>query len=116
MHPVNEGALLTALGPSRKDAGIPGGANTSRPCLIGLLLLAMACQADSSPRPDQALVESLSEPAESQRPERDKAQLNRIDVYGAGDKEAAIQGMRKVMSANPEIAALLEITTEQRQV
>jgi N-acetylmuramoyl-L-alanine amidase len=87
---------LTRLGASRKHASIQGGGNTSKPCLIGLLLLAVACQGDSPPRPDQALVESLPDSAEPSPPERDKAQLTRIDVYGTSDKNAA--GARVVLS------------------
>jgi N-acetylmuramoyl-L-alanine amidase len=87
---------LTALGGSRKDASIPGGANTSKPCLFGLLLLAAACQGDAHPKPDQALVESVPDPAPSSERDRDKAQLTRIDVYGAGREDAA--GVRVVLS------------------
>lgn len=86
---------MTGLVRSRKDASIPGGVITSKPCLIGLLLLAAACQGDSSARPDQSLVESVPELTAPAKPERQKARLTRIDVFGAGGKDAA--GARVVL-------------------
>lgn len=86
---------MTGVEPSRKHASIPGGANTSKPGLFGLLLLVAACQADSHPRPDQALVESVPELAESAKTERQKALLTRIDVYGTAEENAA--GARVVL-------------------
>lgn len=86
---------MTGVEPSRKHASIPGGANTSKPGPFGLLLLVAACQADSHPRPDQALVESVPELAESAKTERQKALLTRIDVYGTAEENAA--GARVVL-------------------
>lgn len=46
-------------------------------------------------RPDQALVESRPESPERENANRERAQLNRIDVYGAGGESAA--GARVVL-------------------
>lgn len=86
---------MTEHGPSRKHASIRGGVNGSKPCLFGLLLLAAACQGDTSTRPDQALVETRPEVREAAAPDQARAQLTRIDVYGAGGKDAA--GARVVL-------------------
>jgi len=80
---------------SRKHACIRGGTHTSRLCRIGLLLLAAGCQGDSSPNADQALPEPLPELPEPAKPDRGKARLVRIDVYGAGAVDAA--GARVVL-------------------
>ena len=97
---------MTGLGPSRKDASIPSGVNTSKPCLIGLLLLAVACQADSTPRPDQALVESVPKPTQPNDRERDKAKLTRIDVHS----------LSELAGAAPELVAeVLEIEADDAQ-
>jgi N-acetylmuramoyl-L-alanine amidase len=86
---------LTDDGPSRKHGSILGGVNASKACLFGLLLLPAACQGDTLVRPDQALVESVSEAHEAEAPERGRAQLARIDVYGVSATEAA--GARVVL-------------------
>ncbi len=80
---------------SRKHACIRGGTNTSRLCLLGLLLLAAGCQEDSSPKPDGRLPEPLPELPERAKAARDKARLVGIDVYGAAARNAA--GVRVVL-------------------
>lgn len=80
---------------SRKHPSILGGVSASKPCLCGLLLLTAACQGDAPAKPDQALVESLSDASEPAAEERERAQLTRIDVYGAGGETAA--GARVVL-------------------
>ena len=92
---------MTDHGPSRKHASILGGVNASKACLFGLLLLAAACQGDMPARPDQALVESVSEAHEAARPERERAQLTRIDVYGAGGETAAGARVVRVLPGGP---------------
>ena len=67
----------------------------SRRCLFGLLLLVAACQGDTPPRPDQALVDSVREVPAPRAAKREPAQLIRIDVYGAGGDDAA--GARVVL-------------------
>jgi N-acetylmuramoyl-L-alanine amidase len=86
---------LTVVGSSRKHACIQGRTNTSRLYLFGLLLVAAGCQGDSSPSPDRALPEPLPELPEPSKADRDKAQLVRIDVYGAATDDAA--GARVVL-------------------
>ena len=86
---------MTGRRASRKDAVILSGVNASKPCLFGLLLLAAACRGEAPPRPDQALVESVSESPAAARSERDPAVLTRIDVYGVSGEEAA--GARVVL-------------------
>jgi N-acetylmuramoyl-L-alanine amidase len=86
---------LTVAASSRKHASIRGRTNTSKLCLLGLLLVAASCQGDSSPRPDQALPKPLPELPDSAEPGRDKARLVQIDVYGTGALEAA--GARVVL-------------------
>jgi N-acetylmuramoyl-L-alanine amidase len=86
---------LTVEGSSRKHACIQGRTNTSKLCLLGLLLAAAGCQGDSSPKPDRALPEPLPELPERAKPDRDKARLVRIDVYGAAAEDAA--GARVVL-------------------
>ena len=86
---------MTVAGSSRKHACIRGGTNTSKLCLLGLLLAAAGCQGDSSPRPDRGLPEPLPELPERAKPDRDKARLVRIDVYGATTEDAA--GARVVL-------------------
>jgi N-acetylmuramoyl-L-alanine amidase len=86
---------LTQHRPSRKHASILGGVSASKLCLLGLLALAVACQGDASPRPDQALVESIPEAPEAPDQTRQRAQLTRIDVYGASGEDAA--GARVVL-------------------
>ncbi|MBW2585550.1 MAG: N-acetylmuramoyl-L-alanine amidase [Deltaproteobacteria bacterium] len=83
------------MGSSRKHACIQGRTNTSRLYLFGLLLVAASCQGDSSPSPDRALPEPLPELPEPSKADRDKAQLVRIDVYGAATDDAA--GARVVL-------------------
>ena len=80
---------MTIVGPSRKHACIRGWTTTSKLGLIGLLLLAAGCQGDSSPRRNQALPKPLPEIAERTKPDRDKARLVRVDVYGVGAVDAA---------------------------
>lgn len=86
---------MTIGGSSRKHAFIQGGTHTSRTCLFGLLLLVAGCQGDSSPSDVRALPEPLPELPERDKPDRGKARLVRIDVYGAGAAEAA--GTRVVL-------------------
>jgi len=86
---------LTVVGSSRKHACIQGRTNTSRLYLFGLLLVAASCQGDSSPSPDRALPEPLPELPEPSKADRYKAQLVRIDVYGAATDDAA--GARVVL-------------------
>ena len=89
---------MTVEGSSRKHACIQGRTNTSKLCLLGLLLAAAGCQGDSSPKPDRALPEPLPElPELPERPraDRDKARLVRIDVYGAAAEDTA--GARVVL-------------------
>lgn len=86
---------MTVEGSSRKHACIQGRTNTSKLCLLGLLLAAAGCQGDSSPKPDRALPEPLPELPERAKPDRDKARLVRIDVYGAAAEDAA--GARVVL-------------------
>jgi len=86
---------LTIAGSSRKHACIRGWTTTSKLGLIGLLLLAAGCQGDSSSKPNQALPKPLPELAERAKPDRDKARLVRVDVYGAGTVDAA--GARVVL-------------------
>ena len=83
------------MGSSRKHACIQGRTNTSRLYLFGLLLVAAGCQGDSSPSPDRALPEPLPELPEPSTADRDKAQLVRIDVYGAATDDTA--GARVVL-------------------
>ena len=86
---------MTVARSSRKHACIRGGANTSKLSLLGLLWVAAACQGDSSTRPDRALPQPLPELAEPAAPDRDKARLVRVDVYGVGAEDAA--GARVVL-------------------
>ena len=86
---------MTVVGSSRKHACIQGRTNTSRLYLFGLLLVAAGCQGDSSPSPDRALPEPLPELPEPSTADRDKAQLVRIDVYGAATDDTA--GARVVL-------------------
>ena len=86
---------MTVEGSSRKHACIQGRKNTSKLCLLGLLLAAAGCQGDSSPKPDRALPKPLPELPERAKPDRDKARLVRIDVYGAAAEDAA--GARVVL-------------------
>ncbi|MFA9409660.1 MAG: N-acetylmuramoyl-L-alanine amidase [Deltaproteobacteria bacterium] len=86
---------MTVEGSSRKHACIQGRTNTSKLCLLGLLLAAAGCQGDSSPKPDRALPEPLPELPERAKPDRDKARLVRIDVYGAAAEDTA--GARVVL-------------------
>ena len=86
---------MTVEGSSRKHACIQGRTNTSKLCLLGLLLAAAGCQGDSSPKPDRALPEPLPEVPERPRADRDKARLVRIDVYGAAAEDTA--GARVVL-------------------
>ena len=86
---------MTVEGSSRKHACIQGRTNTSNLCLLGLLLAAAGCQADSTPTPDRALPEPLPELPERAKPDHDKARLVRIDVYGAAAEDAA--GARVVL-------------------
>ncbi len=86
---------MTVVRSSRKHACIRGGANTSKLSLLGLLWFAAACQGDSSTRPDRALPQPLPELAEPAAPDRDKAHLVRVDVYGARAEDAA--GARVVL-------------------
>ena len=83
------------MGSWRKHACIQGRTNTSRLYLFGLLLVAAGCQGDSSPSPDRALPEPLPELPEPSTADRDKAQLVRIDVYGAATDDTA--GARVVL-------------------
>ena len=86
---------MTVAGSSRKHACIQGGTNTSKLCLFGLLLAAAGCQGDSSPKLDGGLPEPLPELPERAKPDRDKARLVRIHVYGAAAEDAA--GARVVL-------------------
>ena len=86
---------MTVEGSSRKHACIQGRTNTSKLCLLGLLLAAAGCQGDSSPKPDRALPEPLPELPERAKPDRDKARLVRVDVYSAAAEDAA--GARVVL-------------------
>ena len=86
---------MTVVGSWRKHACIQGRTNTSRLYLFGLLLVAAGCQGDSSPSPDRALPEPLPELPEPSTADRDKAQLVRIDVYGAATDDTA--GARVVL-------------------
>ncbi|MDH3817454.1 MAG: N-acetylmuramoyl-L-alanine amidase [Myxococcales bacterium] len=86
---------MTVEGPSRKHACIRGRTNTSKLCLLGLLLAAAGCEGDSSPKHDRALPEPLPELPERATPGRDRARLVRIDVYGASAEDAA--GARVVL-------------------
>ena len=86
---------MTIARSSRKHACIRGRTNTSRLCLIGLLLIAAGCQGDSSRKVDGALPEPLPELPTPANPPGDKARLVRIDVYGAGAIDAA--GTRVVL-------------------
>lgn len=86
---------MTASRSSRKHACIRGGANTSELCLLGLLLVAVGCQGDSSSKPGRRLPEPLPELLEPARPDRPKARLVGVDVYGVGTEDAA--GARVVL-------------------
>ena len=86
---------MTDARSSRKHASIRGGANTSKLHLVGLLLVAAGCQGDPFSKPGQALPEPLPQLREPARPDRPKARLVRIDVYGAGAAETA--GARVVL-------------------
>lgn len=89
------GATLTLVRSSRKHASIRSWANTSRLCLLGLLLAAWSCQTDSSPRRQQELSAPSIELSEPATPQREKALLRRIDVYGASSEDTA--GARVVL-------------------
>ena len=69
--------------------------HTWRLCLFGLLLFAAACQGGSSQKADRDLPEPLPELPERVRPDRGRASLVRIDVYGASAVDAA--GTRVVL-------------------
>ena len=58
-------------------------------------MVATSCQDDSSPRADRSLPEPLPELSGPDEPDRQKARLMRVDVYGAGVEEAA--GARVVL-------------------
>lgn len=63
--------------------------------LLGLLLAALGCQADPSPRRQQELTAKSAELPAADEAEREKARLTRIDVYGADAEDAA--GTRVVL-------------------
>jgi len=86
---------LTLTETSRKHASIRSGVHTSRLYLLGLLIAASGCQADSSPRRQQELSAPSVVPTAPAKPQREKARLLRIDVYGAGSVDAA--GARVVL-------------------
>ena len=86
---------MTIVGWSRKHACIRGCKTTSYLGLIGLLFVAAGCQGDSSTKPNQALPEPLPELPERAKPDRERARLVRVDVYGAGAVDAA--GARVVL-------------------
>ena len=86
---------MTVVTSSRRHACIRGGTNTSKRYLFGLLLVAASCQDDSSQRPDRSLPEPLPDLSDPVEPDHQKARLVRIDVYGAGAKQAA--GARVVL-------------------
>lgn len=68
---------------------------TSRSRMIGLLLFAAACDETRSSRPEQELFEPVLGAAKSVAPDRRNASLNRVDVYGTDEPEAA--GVRVVL-------------------
>ncbi|MGB5696411.1 MAG: N-acetylmuramoyl-L-alanine amidase [Polyangiales bacterium] len=57
--------------------------------MLGSLLVAAACQGDASTEPDGALSKPIPEVPEPVEPDRNKARLVRIDIYGAGAEDAA---------------------------
>ena len=63
--------------------------------MLGFLVAASGCHADSSPRREQQLSPQLVERIEPANTRVEKARLQRIDVYGAGTKDAA--GARVVL-------------------
>jgi len=86
---------LTVAASSRTHACIPRGTTTAKLCVLGLLLAAAACQADSSPASDQPLPEPLPELPRPDPPATEKARLVSIEVYGADARDAA--GVRVVI-------------------
>ena len=86
---------MTIVGWSRKHGCIRGWKTTSYLGLIGLLFVAAGCQGDSSTKRNQALPEPLPELPERAKPDRERARLVRVDVYGAGAVDAA--GARVVL-------------------
>ncbi len=80
---------------SRKDASIRGGANTHTLWLVGLLLVGGACDTAPPSKPEQDLPIPIPELEERLERRGPKAQLQRIDVYGAERKNAA--GARVVL-------------------
>ncbi len=86
---------MTLIESSRKHASIRSAAYTSRLHLLGLLIAASGCQADSSPRRQQELSAPSVELTTPAQPQRDKAHLSRIDVYGAEGVDPA--GARVVL-------------------
>ncbi|MFW2389588.1 MAG: N-acetylmuramoyl-L-alanine amidase [Polyangiales bacterium] len=80
---------------SRKHATIPSGVHTSKVYLLGLLVAALSCQPDAPPRRAQELTPASATLPSPDKPEREKARLTRIDVYGAGAEDAA--GARVVL-------------------
>ncbi len=63
--------------------------------LIGLLLVAAGCTGNARTGEDQPLPQPLPELSDAPKPEREKARLVRIDVYGDDAKDAA--GVRVVL-------------------
>ena len=86
---------MTLARSSRKHASIRIGVDTSSIYLLGLLMAASGCQADSPPRRQQELSARSVETSPSAKPLREKARLLRIDVYGVGTQDTA--GARVVL-------------------
>lgn len=87
---------MTEVRASRKHASIPRGANRWTLGLFGVLLFAAACQAESSERPNQALVEARSELSSPAVSEGTSARLTAVSVYTGSGEEVA--GARVVLT------------------